>query len=167
MFTRFSMNVRRFPRTFVVLCLAIVGTLLVQYGVGRGVGIDARRVSLNILALVAIAIVIDGILYNLYLRSSLRVGALISILDTFEGRTSSESLNDDGCGDPNCESCYPSEDEKEEGTDLINDESGQDIAEYAVMLAVMLVIVIGTIRLIGSSAGNVFSSIGSQIGNAQ
>lgn len=43
------------------------------------------------------------------------------------------------------------------------DESGQDIAEYAVMLAVILVIVVGTIRLIGSNANNVFSSVGSAI----
>ena len=44
-----------------------------------------------------------------------------------------------------------------------NDESGQDIAEYAVMLAVILVIVVGTIRLIGSNANNVFSNVGSSI----
>jgi Flp pilus assembly pilin Flp len=44
-----------------------------------------------------------------------------------------------------------------------NDEQGQDIAEYAVMLAVILVIVVGTIRLIGSNANNVFSSVGSSI----
>ena len=44
---------------------------------------------------------------------------------------------------------------------LWNDESGQDIAEYAVMLAVILVIVVGTIRLIGSNANNVFSNVGS------
>ena len=37
------------------------------------------------------------------------------------------------------------------------DEEGQDIAEYAVMLAVILVIVVGTVRLIGSNANNVFS----------
>lgn len=43
-----------------------------------------------------------------------------------------------------------------------NDE-GQDIAEYAVMLAVILVIVVGTIRLIGSNANNVFSNVGSSI----
>jgi Flp pilus assembly pilin Flp len=43
------------------------------------------------------------------------------------------------------------------------DEQGQDIAEYAVMLAVILVIVVGTIRLIGSNANNVFSSVGSAI----
>lgn len=46
---------------------------------------------------------------------------------------------------------------------LWNDESGQDIAEYAVMLAVILVIVVGTIRLIGSSANTVFSQVGSTI----
>jgi Flp pilus assembly pilin Flp len=43
------------------------------------------------------------------------------------------------------------------------DERGQDIAEYAVMLAVILVIVVGTVRLIGSNANNVFSSVGSSI----
>jgi len=42
-------------------------------------------------------------------------------------------------------------------------EEGQDIAEYAVMLAVILVIVVGTIRLIGSNANNVFSSVASSI----
>jgi len=46
---------------------------------------------------------------------------------------------------------------------LWNDDSGQDIAEYAVMLAVILVIVIGTVRLIGSNASNVFSSVASSI----
>jgi hypothetical protein len=33
------------------------------------------------------------------------------------------------------------------------------------MLAVILVIVIGTVRLIGSSANNVFSSVASQVAN--
>ena len=42
-------------------------------------------------------------------------------------------------------------------------DEGQDIAEYAVMLAVILVIVVGTIRLIGSNANNVFSSAASSI----
>jgi len=46
---------------------------------------------------------------------------------------------------------------------LWNDDHGQDIAEYAVMLAVILVIVVGTIRLIGSNANNVFSQVGSAI----
>jgi Flp pilus assembly pilin Flp len=43
-----------------------------------------------------------------------------------------------------------------------NDE-GQDVAEYSVMLAVILVIVVGTVRLIGSNANNVFSEVGSSI----
>src|ERR1700675_861626 len=46
---------------------------------------------------------------------------------------------------------------------LWQDESGQDIAEYAVMLAVILVIVVGTVRLIGSNANTVFSQVGSAI----
>lgn len=46
---------------------------------------------------------------------------------------------------------------------LWQDERGQDIAEYAVMLAVILVIVVGTVRLIGSNANNVFSQVGSAI----
>jgi Flp pilus assembly pilin Flp len=45
-----------------------------------------------------------------------------------------------------------------------NDEQGQDIAEYAVMLAVILVIVIGTVRLIGSNATTVFSEVASSVG---
>jgi Flp pilus assembly pilin Flp len=43
------------------------------------------------------------------------------------------------------------------------EQEAQDIAEYAVMLAVILVIVVGTIRLIGSNANNVFSSVASSI----
>jgi Flp pilus assembly pilin Flp len=46
---------------------------------------------------------------------------------------------------------------------LWRNEEGQDIAEYAVMLAVILVIVIGTVRLIGGNANNVFSSVASQV----
>ena len=43
------------------------------------------------------------------------------------------------------------------------DEEGQDIAEYSVMLAVILVIALGTVRLIGSNANNVFSQVGTAI----
>jgi Flp pilus assembly pilin Flp len=46
---------------------------------------------------------------------------------------------------------------------LWSDERGQDVAEYAVMLAVVLVIVVGTIRLIGANANNVFSAVSSSI----
>lgn len=46
---------------------------------------------------------------------------------------------------------------------LWREDEAQDIAEYAVMLAVILVIVVGTIRLIGTNANNVFSSVASSI----
>lgn len=46
---------------------------------------------------------------------------------------------------------------------LWNEDRGQDVAEYAVMLAVILVIVIGTVRLIGGNANNVFSQVSSQM----
>jgi Flp pilus assembly pilin Flp len=44
-----------------------------------------------------------------------------------------------------------------------SDDQGQDIAEYAVMLAVILVLVIGTVRLIGGNANNVFSDVASSM----
>jgi len=50
---------------------------------------------------------------------------------------------------------------------LWRNEEGQDIAEYAVMLAVILVIVLGTVRLIGTNANNVFSSVASSITTTQ
>ena len=43
------------------------------------------------------------------------------------------------------------------------EEEGQDIAEYAVMLAVILVLVIGTVRLIGTNANNAFNSVASSL----
>jgi Flp pilus assembly pilin Flp len=46
---------------------------------------------------------------------------------------------------------------------ICRDERGQDIAEYAVMLAVILVLVIGTVKLIGGNANNVFSQVGSSL----
>jgi len=48
-------------------------------------------------------------------------------------------------------------------SELWSDEDGQDIAEYAVMLGVILVIVVGTLRLIGGNANNVFSSVASNL----
>ena len=45
----------------------------------------------------------------------------------------------------------------------LSGEGGQDIAEYAVMLAVILAVVVGTIKLIGTGANNVFSSVASSI----
>jgi Flp pilus assembly pilin Flp len=46
---------------------------------------------------------------------------------------------------------------------LWSQDEGHDIAEYAVMLAVILVLVVGTVRLIGSNANNAFSSVASSL----
>ena len=46
---------------------------------------------------------------------------------------------------------------------LWSEDEGQDIAEYAVMLAVILVLVVGTIRLIGTNANTAFSSVASSL----
>jgi Flp pilus assembly pilin Flp len=46
---------------------------------------------------------------------------------------------------------------------LIQDDAGQDIAEYAIMLAVILIIVVGTVKLIGSNANNTFSNVASSL----
>jgi Flp pilus assembly pilin Flp len=46
---------------------------------------------------------------------------------------------------------------------ILRNDEGQDIAEYAVMLAVILVLVVGTIRLVGSNANNAFSSVASSL----
>jgi Flp pilus assembly pilin Flp len=43
------------------------------------------------------------------------------------------------------------------------DDAGQDVAEYAVMLAVILVIVVGTIKIIGGKSNNVFSEVASTL----
>jgi len=46
---------------------------------------------------------------------------------------------------------------------LLWGDEGQDIAEYAVMLAVILVLVVGTVRLIGTQSNTVFSNVASSI----
>jgi Flp pilus assembly pilin Flp len=40
---------------------------------------------------------------------------------------------------------------------------GQDVAEYAIMLAVVLIIVMGMVQMIGTNATAVFSQVGSAI----
>jgi len=47
--------------------------------------------------------------------------------------------------------------------DFWSDDGGQDVAEYAVMLAVILIIVVGTIKIIGGKSNNVFSEVASSI----
>ncbi len=47
---------------------------------------------------------------------------------------------------------------------LVTETTGQDVAEYAMMLAVILIIVYGTVQLIGGKANNVFSAVGNALG---
>ncbi len=47
--------------------------------------------------------------------------------------------------------------------DLWVNDQGQDIAEYAVMFAAILVLVIGTVRLVGSNANSAFSAVASSL----
>jgi Flp pilus assembly pilin Flp len=42
-------------------------------------------------------------------------------------------------------------------------DDGQDIVEYAVILAVVLVFVVGTVQLVGGKANHVFSSAASSL----
>lgn len=156
MFTRFQNNVRRYPRTFTVLLVLAVIDAVVEIGFRRS----------PLVGDVVIA-VLAAVIYFWFMRSANRVGSLLRVLDAIEGREPNvygsdgteceyeeESEEEQGCGDPDCTECNPS---------LIEDEQGQDVAEYAVMLAVILAIALGTIHLIGSSASNVFSQIGSKI----
>jgi Flp pilus assembly pilin Flp len=46
---------------------------------------------------------------------------------------------------------------------LWSEDAGQDVAEYAVMLAIILVIVVGTLKIIGGQSNNVFSEVASSI----
>jgi Flp pilus assembly pilin Flp len=43
------------------------------------------------------------------------------------------------------------------------DDNGQDVAEYAVMLAIVLALALGTVKAIGGNATTVFSRVGSAI----
>ena len=68
---------------------------------------------------------------------------------------------------PSCSTKIPKGQEGDNVNNMLrrlwSEEEGQDIAEYAVMLAVILVLVVGTIRLIGSNANNAFSSVASSL----
>ena len=46
---------------------------------------------------------------------------------------------------------------------LWSEDAGQDIAEYAVMVAVILLVVVVSVRLIGANSNNVFSRVASSI----
>ncbi len=44
-----------------------------------------------------------------------------------------------------------------------NDDQGQDIAEYALLLAVILLIVVGVVSQIGTNANSIFSTTASKL----
>jgi Flp pilus assembly pilin Flp len=50
--------------------------------------------------------------------------------------------------------------------DLLADHEGQDIAEYAVLLATILLLVVGTARLVGPKANGVFSTVANVLQSA-
>jgi Flp pilus assembly pilin Flp len=60
-------------------------------------------------------------------------------------------------------SCRPEGTHVRIGLSILVEDDGQDIAEYAVMLAAILVLVVGTVRLVGSNANNAFSSVASSL----
>ena len=51
-------------------------------------------------------------------------------------------------------------------TRLWSDDDAQDIAEYALLLAVILVIVITVVTAIGTNANSIFSKAAAGLGNA-
>lgn len=161
MLTRFKMNVTKYPRLAVAWLVLLVIAVAENVVLPRLVGIEHA-----LLGDAVVALVLAGLIYLWIVRSGSRTSWMVNVLDALEGRTAcgGDSAPEDeidydentGCGDENCTACHPVQ-------DLINDERGQDVAEYAVMLAVMLVIVIGVLRLIGGNAANVISAVGSQI----
>ena len=44
-----------------------------------------------------------------------------------------------------------------------SDDQGQDVAEYALMLAVILVVVVASIKAIGTAANTVFTNTGNAL----
>jgi Flp pilus assembly pilin Flp len=157
----------------VVACVALL--------VAQAVGVAAMHQIVAILCGIAAVAALDGVAYVWFMSSPRRVALLLEMLEDFEGRYTPpdtpdddedsypEVEEDDRCGDPECPSCYPPEEEKteeepepENGTSL-GDERGQDVAEYAVLLAVVLSVVFVALHLIGANASNVFSDIGSKI----
>ena len=49
---------------------------------------------------------------------------------------------------------------------FINDESGPTAVEYAVMLALIIVVCITAVTTLGTNANNTFSYVGTKIGGA-
>ncbi len=148
MFTRFKQNVRTYPRTAAVVGCLYLGAILGSVITGAVMHLKFGVELLTLAELVGLVAFVDVLTYVWVSADPMRLTMLVELLNRFEGRTPSAFCPLE------CEECESS---------LIDDEEGQDVAEYAVMLAVMLVIVIGVVRLVGGSANTVFSQIGSKI----
>lgn len=161
MFTRFKANVQRYPRTFIIVVVGIIASEAGSYITGRVMGITAKAQLHTELALAGIDLFLAAITYIWFMGDAGRVGVLLELLESIEGRKPEgndpcEDFDEEveqGCGDPDCDEC----------NNFINDERGQDVAEYAIMLAVILAISIGVMMLVGKGSGSVFSQIGSSI----
>ncbi len=150
MLTRFKQNVRTYPHVAAVVGCLYLGAILI----GAAMVTSTKGQILSAVCAVLLVAFVDFITYIWVMSDPRRLAAVLEMLDDLEGRTRTAG----GCQIENCDDCAEAT-----GADLWNDEEGQDVAEYAVMLAVMLVIVIGVVRLVGGSANTVFSQIGSKI----
>ena len=145
MFTRFKQNVRTYPHVAAVVGCLYLGAILI----GAAMVTSTKGQILSAVCAVLLVAFVDFITYIWVMSDPRRLAAVLEMLDDLEGRRTP--------------SAFCPIDEINEESSLIDDEEGQDVAEYAVMLAVMLVIVIGVVRLVGGSANTVFSQIGSKI----
>jgi Flp pilus assembly pilin Flp len=160
MIGRIQSSAREYPKfALLVVCVYLVGAMLAPV-------IFAGNTLRSVLLWTGVGLVavfaLDILSYIWIVADDGRARWFTEMVNDYEGKNDEDDC-DGECPLRAADERYEAERDVR-GPSLWDDEEGQDIAEYAVMLAVMLVVVIGTIHLIGSSAGNVFSSIGSKIG---
>ncbi len=164
MIGRFASTTSEYPRfTMAVAAVYLVGAMLTPVlFAGNTLGSVLRWTGVGVLLVLAL----DVLAYIWITADAGRTAAFTEMVNDFEGKNDDPWADYDADADPLASATerYEAEIDAKPEPSLWEGEEGQDIAEYAVMLAVMLVVVIGTVHLIGSSAGNVFSSIGSKIG---
>jgi hypothetical protein len=153
MFSRLKQNVQMYPRTATVVgCVyfsAILGSVVIGLVMHLRFGVQLLTLA-ELVGLVAFA---DFLTYIWVTADRTRLAMFLELLDRFEDRE---------CTSADCPVCNSDYDSNTDRDDLWGND-GQDVAEYAVLLAVILAIALGTIHLIGSNAANVISSVGSQI----
>jgi hypothetical protein len=85
MFTRFKMNVQRYPRLFTAWLVGIVLAVAESY-IPRLVGIDARHTAYANLVDLAIALVAAAVIYQLVFTNFASRAIFLEIADSIEGR---------------------------------------------------------------------------------